>query len=153
MTNRTSVKQTSDRELVVTRVFSAPAHLVFKAWTTPELFRKWWIPQSLGMTLLACEMDVRTGGGYRLEFKHGDGSMAFFGKYLDVVPPSRIVWTNEESDDSSITTVTLEDRGRTTLLTLHEVYPSREAFERARGAEEGLPEQFEQLDALLLTLA
>lgn len=152
MKHQTKVEQTSDRELVVTRVFNAPARIVFEAWTKPDLFRQWWVPKSLGMTLVSCEMDVRTGGGYRLEFRHGDGSMAFYGKYLDVVPPSRLVWSNDESGGGAVTTLTFEDRGQTTLLTLHELYPSKEAFEQERGAEEGLPEQFDQLDELLTHL-
>ena len=79
MTNRTTVERKSGRELVVTRTFNAPARLVFEAWTQPELFRRWWVPKSLGVTLQACEMDVRTGGTYRLKFGNG---MEFFGRYL-----------------------------------------------------------------------
>lgn len=150
MTNPTTTERTSDTELVTTRIFDAPPRIVFKAWTTPELFMRWWAPRSMGMNLRSCEMDVRTGGGYRLEFGHGESeSFAFFGKYLEVVPGERLVWTNEEGDDGAVTTVTFEDRGGTTLLTLSELYPSKEAFEAGIGAEGALPEQFAQLDALL----
>ena len=109
---RTTVQKKSDREVVVTRTFDAPARLVFEAWSRPELFKKWWVPRSLGMTLRSCEMDVRTGGAYRLEFGDDPANpMAFFGEYLEVVPNKRIVWTNEESGDAgSVTTVTLEER-------------------------------------------
>ena len=144
-----TVERTSERELVVTRTFNAPARLVFEAWTKPELFQRWWVPKSMGMSLHSFEADVRTGGTYRLEFAPG---VAFFGKYLEVTPPSRLVWTNEESDQGAVTTVTFEEKAGKTLLVLHELYPSKEALEQGAGAEEGMPEQFEQLDELLLTL-
>jgi uncharacterized protein YndB with AHSA1/START domain len=152
MKNRTTVERTSDRELVVTRTFNGPARLVFEAWTKPELFRQWWVPKSMGMSLLSCEMDVRVGGRYRLEFAYGDSQSAFFGTYKEVTPPSRLVWTNEESEDGAVTTVTFEERDGKTLLTLHELYPSKEALDGGDGAAEGMPEQFEQLDELLVTL-
>ncbi|MGE0548847.1 MAG: SRPBCC domain-containing protein [Kofleriaceae bacterium] len=147
---RTTVQKTSDREVVVTRTFDAPARLVFEAWSRPELFKKWWVPKSMGMTLRSCEMDVRTGGTYRLSF--GDG-MDFFGRYIEVTPPSRIVWTNEESgDNSSVTTVTFEEKAGQTLLVMTELYPSKEAFDAAGGAADATHETFAQLDELLATL-
>jgi uncharacterized protein YndB with AHSA1/START domain len=151
MKNRTTVERKSDRELVVTRTFDAPARLVFEAWSKPELFRKWWVPRSLGMTLHSCEMDVRTGGKYRLNF--GDG-MDFFGRYIEVTPPSRIVWTNEEGgENGSVTTVTLEEKGGKTLLVLHELYPSKEALDAAgTGAADAMSETFGQLDELLVAM-
>jgi uncharacterized protein YndB with AHSA1/START domain len=153
MTNPTTIERRSERELVVTRTFNGPARIVFEAWTTPELFMRWWAPKSLGVPLRSCEMDVRAGGGYRLEFGHDAAtSHAFFGKYLEVIPPSRLVWTNDESEDAAVTTVTFEEKDGQTLLVLHELYPSKEALEANRGAEEGLPEQFAQLDELLATL-
>ncbi|WP_395443042.1 SRPBCC domain-containing protein [Caulobacter sp. UC70_42] len=107
------------------------------------------------MPLRACEMDVRTGGGYRLEFGlDAANSMAFFGKYIEVTPPSKIVWTNEEAGEITVTTVTFDDQGGKTLLTFSELYPSKEACDEAiTGSAAGLPEQFEQLDALLVELA
>ena len=153
MKNPTTVERTSERELVVTRTFNGPAHIVFAAWTKPELFMRWWAPESMGVPLLSCEMDVRAGGGYRVAFGHDASSaMEFFGKYLEVIPNARLVWTNEESDDAAITTVTFEEKGGKTLLVLHELYPSKEAFDANSGAEGGLPEQFEQLDELLAAL-
>jgi uncharacterized protein YndB with AHSA1/START domain len=150
----TSVERRSDREVVVRRTFDAPARLVFEAWTRPELFRQWWVPKSAGLALLSLELDVRVGGGYRLVFDLGDSrTMAFFGKYLEVTPPSRLSWTNEESDDGAVTTVTFEEKDGRTHLTFSELYPTREALERNIGSTEGLPEQFAQLDALLPTLA
>lgn len=151
-THRTAVERTSDREFVVTRTFDAPAHLVFEAWSDPELFKRWWVPQSAGLTLLSCEMDVRTGGTYRLVFRHpaSDQPMAFFGTYREVIPQQRIVWTNDESDEGAVTTVTFEAKGDRTLVTLHELYPTKAALEEAlAGSAEGLPEQFAQLDELL----
>ncbi len=99
MKNRTTVERKSERELVVTRTFNGPARIVFEAWTKPELFRRWWVPKSMGMSLLSCEMDVRVGGRYRLVFAHGDSQSAFFGTYIEVTPHSRLVWTNEEGDE------------------------------------------------------
>ena len=149
--NPVTVERTSERELVVTRSFDGPARLVFEAWTKPELFKKWWVPRSMGMTLRSLEMDVRTGGSYRLNF--GDG-MDFFGTYLEVTPHSRIVWTNEEGgDNGSVTTVTFEEKGGKTLLVVSEVYPSKEALDAAgTGAADAMHETFGQLDDLLAQL-
>jgi uncharacterized protein YndB with AHSA1/START domain len=147
----TPVERRSDREVVVTRTFDAPPRIVFEAWSRPELFERWWVPKSLGMALVSCEMDVRTGGTYRLSF--GDG-MDFFGRYLEVTPPSRIVWTNEEGgEDGSVTTVTLEEDGGRTLLVLSELYPSKEALDAEGGAADAIPESFAQLDELLASLS
>ena len=149
--SRTTVERKGDRETVVTRWFDAPAHLVFEAWSNPELFRKWWVPKSMGMTLHDCEMDVRTGGSYRLNFGEG---MDFYGRYVEVVVPSRIVWTNEEADEhSSVTTVTFEEHDGRTLVIVSGLYPSKEALDEAGGAEEAMPETFAQLDELLRTMA
>jgi uncharacterized protein YndB with AHSA1/START domain len=149
-TRPTTVQRKSDREVVVTRTFDAPARLVFEAWSKPELFEKWWMPKSMGMTLRSCEMDVRTGGKYRLSFGEG---MDFFGRYIEVTPPSRIVWTNEESgENSTVTTVTLEEKDGQTHLVMTELYPSKEALEAAGGAADATHETFKQLDELLATL-
>jgi uncharacterized protein YndB with AHSA1/START domain len=153
MKNSTTVERKSERELVVTRTFNGPARLVFEAWTRPELLKRWWVPKSSGMSFLSCETDVRVGGGYRFEFGHGASQpMAFFGKYLEVTPPSRLVWTNDESDEGSVTTVTFEEKGGKTLVVMHELYPSKEALDVSlAGMEGGMPETFAQLDALLVT--
>ena len=154
MKNRTTVERKSERELVVTRTVNGPARIVFEAWTKPELFKQWWVPKSMGMSLLSCEMDVRVGGKYRLVFGNDASKpMEFFGRYIEVTPNSRLVWTNDESDDGAVTTVTFEEKGGKTLLVLHELYPSKEALDGAiAGMEGGMPEQFEQLDELLVTL-
>ena len=153
MKNRTTVERTSDRELVVTRTVNGPARIVFEAWTRPELFKQWWVPKSMGMVLRSCEMDVRVGGTYRLEFE--PEGMAFFGTYLDVIPPSRLVWTNDEAGDGGpVTTVTFEEKGGKTLLVMHELYPSKEALDAAgTGAADAMGETFDQLDELLVSMS
>ena len=154
MKGATTVERKSTRELVITRTFNAPARIVFEAWTTPELLKRWWVPTSFGMSLLSCEADVRVGGKYRFEIGHGGSKpMAFFGKYVEVTPYSRLVWTNEESDEGAITTVTFEEKDGKTLLVMHELYPSKEALDATMaGMEGGMPETFGQLDELLITL-
>jgi len=148
--NPVTIERTSDREVRVTRTFNAPAHLVFEAWTKPELFSRWWVPKSMGMTLHALEMDARTGGSYRLDF--GDG-IDFVGSYLEVTPHTRIVWTNDEGgENSSVTTVTFEETDGTTLLVMSELFPTKEAFEAGSGAEQATHETFAQLDDLLAQL-
>jgi uncharacterized protein YndB with AHSA1/START domain len=152
MKNRTTVERKSEREVIVTRTFNGPARIVFEAWTRPELFRRWWVPKSMGMVLRSCEMDVRVGGKYRLEFEP-DG-MAFFGTYLEVTPHSRLVWTNDEGGEGGpVTTVTFEEKAGKTLLVMHELYASKETLDAAgTGAADATVETFAQLDELLLTL-
>ena len=149
--NRTGVERKSERELVVTRTVNAPARLVFEAWTKAELFRRWWVPKSFEPNLLSCEMDVRVGGQYRLVFPHEDSTMEFFGTYLEVTPPSRLVWTNEEGGDGeTVTTVTFEEIEGKTRLVVHDRYPSKEAVDT--GSTGALPEALDQLDELLASL-
>ncbi len=152
MKNRTTVERKSERELVVTRTFNGPARIVFEAWTRPELFKRWWAPKSMGMSLHSCQMDVRVGGKYRLEFE--PEAMAFFGTYLEVTPHSRLVWSNDEGGEGGpVTTVTFEERGGKTLLVMHELHSSKEALDAAgTGAADAMVETFAQLDELLLTL-
>src|SRR3954447_22841185 len=149
--NPTTAERTSERELVVRRTVNGPARLVFEAWTKPELFQRWWVPKSFGLTLLSCEMDVRVGGQYRLVFRHGDSTMAFFGTYREVTPPSRLVWTNEEGDNGkTVTTVTFDENAGKTLLVVHDRYPSKEALDS--GSTGAMPEALDQLDELLASL-
>ena len=156
MKNRTTVERKSERELVVTRTINGPARLVFEAWTKPELFKRWWVPKSTGLSLLSCEMDVRVGGKYRLVFSHpaAPEPMAFYGTYLQVTPHSRLVWTNDEAGDAGqVSTVTFEEKAGKTLLVMHELYPSKEALDAAgTGAADAMVETFVQLDELLVTL-
>jgi uncharacterized protein YndB with AHSA1/START domain len=149
--SETEVQRKSEREVVVTRTVNGPARIVFEAWTKPELFRRWWMPKSMGVSIVSCEMDVRVGGGYRLMVRHGASEpMAFFGKYLEVVPNSRLVWTNEEGEDGAVTTVTFEEKAGKTRVVLSELFTSKEALEANGGGI--TPEQFDQLDELLVSL-
>jgi uncharacterized protein YndB with AHSA1/START domain len=153
--NRTTVERKSERELVVRRTVNGPARIVFEAWTKPELFKQWWVPKSLGMVLRSCQMDVRVGGGYRLVFGHDASNPdEFFGRYLEVTPYSRLVWTNDEGGEGGpVTTVTFEEKDGKTLLVMHELYPSKEALDAAgTGAADAMSETFEQLEELLVTL-
>jgi uncharacterized protein YndB with AHSA1/START domain len=158
MKNPTTVERTSEREIVVTRTFNGPAHIVFEAWTRPELLKRWWTPPSFGLSFVSCEADVRTGGAYRFVFSHPDFEqpMAFVGRYIEVTPHSRIVWTNEESEDGPVSTVTFEEQDGKTLLVLTELYPSRQALDDALASgssgTSGAPEQFDLLDELLASL-
>ncbi|MFN8585165.1 MAG: SRPBCC domain-containing protein [Dehalococcoidia bacterium] len=160
MAARTTVERTSDRELVVTRTFNAPARFVFEAWSRAELFQRWWVPKSFGLTLLSCELDVRVGGGYRLLFSHpaAPEPVAFHGSYLEVQPHSRLVWSNDEAGGSGqVTTVTFEEHAGQTLLVMRDLYPSKEALDEAiasgsaaasPGDQSGIEETFAQLDQL-----
>jgi uncharacterized protein YndB with AHSA1/START domain len=152
--NRTTVERKSEREMVITRTIDGPARFVFEAWTKPEHFKRWWVPKSAGLSLLSCEMDVRVGGGYRLEFDVGAAQpVAFFGRYLQVTPHSRLVWTNDEGGEGgAVSTMTLEEKGGKTLLVMHELHASKEALDAALGSYDGMGETFEQLDGLLVTL-
>jgi uncharacterized protein YndB with AHSA1/START domain len=152
--NRATVERKSDREIVVTRTINGPARLVFEAWTKPELFKQWWVPKSAGIFLRSCEMDVRVGGTYRLVFGEDPAkTMAFFGSYLEVVPHSRLAWTNEESGEGgAVTTVTFTEKGGETRVVLHDLYPSKEALEASLGAYDGMSETFDQLDQIVVTL-
>jgi uncharacterized protein YndB with AHSA1/START domain len=152
----TTVERTSERELVVTRTINGPARIVFEAWTKPELLKRWWVPKSIGVTLISCETDVRVGGQYRFVFGHGDSPpMAFFGRYVEVTPHSRLVWSNDEAEDGGpVTTLTLQEKAGKTLMVLHELYPSKEALDAAMasGEKSCMGETFDQLDELLVAL-
>src|SRR6201992_1085899 len=157
MKNRTTVERKSERELVVTRTFNGPPRIVFEAWTKPELLKRWWTPKSFGVSFLSCEADVRTGGTYRFVFSRASSEqpMAFFGRYIEVTPPSRLVWTNDEGGEGgAVTTVTFEERGAETLVVMNDLYPSKEVLDGAiaSGSTDGFSETFEQLDGLLVTL-
>ncbi len=155
--NVTTTERKSDRELVVKRSFNAPARIVFEAWTKPELMQRWWTPKSFGISFLTCEMDVRNGGTYRFVFSHPafEQPMAFFGRYIEVIPNLRLVWTNEESKDGAVTTVTFEEKNGETLVIMHDLHPSKEALDEAivSGSTNAADEQFKELDALLSSTA
>jgi uncharacterized protein YndB with AHSA1/START domain len=156
MKSRTTTERRSDRELVVTRTINGPARLVFEAFANPELFRQWWVPKSFGLSLLSCEADVRVGGRYRLVFAGDPEPMEFYGRYIEVIPHSRLVWTNEEGgDDGAVTTVTFEETDGKTLLVIQDLYPSKEALDEAMvsGSTSGMDETLDQLDEFVATSA
>jgi uncharacterized protein YndB with AHSA1/START domain len=153
----TTVERKSERELVVTRTFNGPAHIIFDAWTKPELLQRWWVPKSFGASFLSCEADARTGGKYRFVFSHAslEQPIAFFGRYVEVIPHSRLVWTNDEGEEGGpVTTVTFEEKGHETLVTILDLYPSTKALDDAiaSGSISWNGESFEQLDQLLVNL-
>lgn len=156
--SRATVERRSERELVVTRSIRGPARIVFQAWTDPELFKRWWVPKAAPITLVSCDLDVRVGGKYRLVFalaQDPSQRMEFFGRYLEVSPHARIVWTNDEGDEAgAVTTVTFEEKGEHTVVVVHDLYPSKEALEAAvaSGSTEGMPEQLAQLDEVVASL-
>jgi uncharacterized protein YndB with AHSA1/START domain len=155
--SRTTVERKSERELVITRTFNGPARIVFEAWTKPELLKRWWAPKSFGISFISCEADVRAGGTYPFVFGHpsSEQPMAFFGRYVEVTPHARLVWTNEEGGEGgTVTTVTFKERGAETQVVLHDLYPSKQALDEAiaSGSTSGFGESFEQLDALLIDL-
>jgi uncharacterized protein YndB with AHSA1/START domain len=156
MENTATVERTSERELVVSRTVNGPARIVFEAWTKAELLERWWVPRSFPITLLSCETDARVGGKYRLVFGHEGSTMEFFGRYLEVTPPSRLVWTNDENEDEPVTTVTFEEAAGKTLVTVRDLYPTKLALDDAIAAGStgisAMPESLEQLDELLVSL-
>ncbi|MGV8832681.1 MAG: SRPBCC family protein [Devosia sp.] len=151
--NHTEVSRRSERELVITRTFDGPTHLVFGAWTKPDLLMRWWAPKSFGITFVSCEADVRTGGSYRFVFGHpaSDQPMAFFGRYIEVTPNRRLVWTNEEGVEGSVTTVTFAEKDGRTLVVVSDLYPSKDALDATitSGSTGAYPEQFKELDTVL----
>jgi uncharacterized protein YndB with AHSA1/START domain len=148
--NQATVERRSDREVVVTRTFDAPARLVFEAWSNPELFQKWWLPTSFAITLQSYEADVRVGGTYRLVLTAQGATMAFYGRYLEVTPHSRLAWTNDEGGEGgAVTTVTFTEKGGKTTVAVSNVFPTKEALDAEIGSTEGLPESLDQLEQLL----
>lgn len=150
-TNEIKIERVSDLEIVVTRTVDAPSRLVFEAFTKADLFRRWWVPKSCGMNLVSCDLDVRVGGQYRLAFLHEGSTMEFFGTYVEVAPPTRLAWTNEEDGGQTVTTVTFTEIDGATLLTVLNRYPTKEALE-ADGSTAAMPESLAQLDELLASL-
>lgn len=145
----TTVSRKGERELVVTRLIDAPVQAVFDAWANADLFRQWWAPKSMGAVITACEIDARTGGGYSITFGEGDAAMSFFGRYVDVDAPRRLVWTNEEGEDGPVTTVTFEDLGGSTRLVMSELYPAEVPEDALAGQQAMAGEQFGQLEEVL----
>lgn len=151
-----TIERVSDCELEVRRAFNANSATLFKAWTNPELMMRWWVPKSFGITVLSAEMNARVGGTYRFVFAHpaAEAPMAFFGRYLEADPGKRLTWTNDESADGSVTTVTFTEAEGQTEVVLRDVYPSKAALDAAleSGSTSAFDEQFAALDAILRTI-
>jgi uncharacterized protein YndB with AHSA1/START domain len=157
--NETTMERTSDRELVVTRMFNGPAHIVFDAWTRPELLKRWWAPKSVGVSLFECESDLRVGGTYRYAFgRDPPNPEVFSGRYMEVSPSSRLVLTQlyerMRNAGEAVVTATFEESEGKTRLTLHQLFPNKKALEGAiaSGMEHGMRETLDQLDALVASL-
>jgi uncharacterized protein YndB with AHSA1/START domain len=156
----TTLERTSDREIVITRSFRAPPRIVFEAFTKSEHVRKWWAPRSRGVELVACDADVSVGGAYRYVMRVRDlGDMAFSGRYVELTPPSRLVYTQvfEPMKDAgeAVVTVTFDaEPGERTKMTSRERYPSKDALEAAiqSGMEGGMRESMDQLDVLVAAI-
>jgi uncharacterized protein YndB with AHSA1/START domain len=159
MVNRTTLERVSDREIVIARTFDGPARIVFDAWTKPELLRRWWAPCSLGVTLFECDADVRVGGSYRYVFgRDREGAVAFSGRYTEVAPHSRLVYTQifepmRDAGEAIVAATFDEQRGKTRLV-LRGLYPSKQALDAtiASGMEQGMRETMEQLEKLVASV-
>ncbi len=155
--HRMSLERTSDTTLVITRTLRAPPAIVFEAWTNPDYVRRWWAPLSRGVTLTECDADLRPGGEYRYVLTRGKERFAFYGKYLEITPPSRLVYTQifePFPDAEARITVSFEADGGYTRLVSREVYPSKVALDGAlhSGMEDGARETFQQLDELVASM-
>jgi uncharacterized protein YndB with AHSA1/START domain len=153
----TSTERTSEREIVITRTFRATAAIVFDAWTRPEFVKRWWAPKSRGVSVVECTADVRPGGAYRYVIAQGEEMrFAFFGKYVEITRPSRLVYTQsfEPVPGEAVITVSFDEREGATTLVAHELYPSKEALDGAlaSGMEDGMRETYDQLDELVASL-
>ena len=151
------VSTPSDREILMTRVFNAPRRLVFQAWTTPELFSRWFGPR--GFTVPVCEMDLRPGGAWRCIMRSPDGvEMGMKGVYQEIVPYERLVSTEIYDDyeeyGASLNTLTLEEKDGVTTLTTRVLYPSMETRDAviASGMEGGASQTLDRLEELLATM-
>jgi len=161
--NQTTMELKGDREIVIERTFNGPAHIVFDAWTRPELVARWWAPEGRA-TMVSCEADVRVGGRYRYHLRHAHGDFAFAGEYLEVTPPSRVVYTEiyeptasgTKPGDVAITvTVTFSERGGQTHVVSHSQCPTPQVRDAiiASGMEAGMRETMDQLEMLVESLA
>jgi uncharacterized protein YndB with AHSA1/START domain len=162
--NQTSMELKGDREIVIARTFNGPARIVFDAWTRPELVRRWWAPKSHRVSVVACDADIRVGGGYRYLLRLDTGNeFAFSGRYSEVTPHSRLVYTQifeptaagaKPGDDEVIITVTFDERDGKTHLVSHSLCPSKDVRDAiiASGMEHGMRETMDQLEELVASL-
>jgi uncharacterized protein YndB with AHSA1/START domain len=156
-----AVTTPSDLEIAITRVFDAPAQLVFDAWTKPERLKRWLGRR--GDDLIVCEVDLRVGGGWRYVWRLREGGeMGMHGEYQEVDEPDRLVTTEifeepyfEEMGSGTINTFTLVERAGKTTLTVTSLYKTREQRDAVLGSgmESGVAEGYERLDELLRSMA
>ena len=158
--NVTTMDLEGDRAIITKRTFNGPARIVFDAWTRAEHVQRWWAPKSRGVTIVEAGADVRPGGPYRYLFRLADGhEFAFSGKYKEVTPHTRLVYTQiyEPMREAGevIATITFDERGGKTHLVAHELYPSKETRDAAlsSGMEAGMRETMDQLDELVASLS
>ena len=162
--NQTTMELEGDREIVIARTFNGPARIVFDAWTKPELVRRWWAPKSHRVAVVGCDVDLRVGGTYRYVLRlEAGGQLAFSGKYTEVTPHSRLVYTEnfeptasgvQPGDASLINTVTFDEHDGKTHVVSRSLCPSKDLRDAilATGMEHGMREAWDQLDALVASL-
>jgi uncharacterized protein YndB with AHSA1/START domain len=155
-TSTVTIETPTDREVVVTRVFAAPRHLVFAAMTTPALLKRWLAAP--GRTLEICDVDLRVGGGYRFVFRGpGRKDVGVRGTYREIVPPERLVtseaWEDWDAGETHVTTRLTEQDGRTTYTSTI-LFPSREVRDAVlqSGLKTGAGANYDRLAELLSTL-
>lgn len=148
-----------EREILIERDFMAPAEIVFRAWTDPDLVKLWWAPRDLGVSIVTCEAEIRVGGRYRYVLENAGGELiGFTGHYREITPPSRLVYTQYvegmEKAGEALVEVNFRSSGARTLVSSRETYPSAEVRHMAvtSGMEQGLRLTWEQLSALLPSL-
>ena len=151
-TGTLTVTTPTDREVVLTRVFDAPRHLVWDAFTKPELLKRWFGPR--GWSLVVCDVDLKVGGGFRFVMRGPDGrDMGMRGVYREIVPPERSVHMESFDDypgEAQVTSVFVEQGGKTTL-TATVLSPSKEVRDAVlkSGMEHGAAESYDKLAELL----
>jgi uncharacterized protein YndB with AHSA1/START domain len=158
-TGTATVTLPTDEQILITREFDAPKHLVYQAWTTPELVMQWWSGQRGEMT--SAEIDLRVGGAWRyVMIATGGHEVAFHGEFREIVPDERIVNTEvyeiagTSDDEAALNTVTFTERdGRTTLTVLTEL-PSQEIRDMIidSGMEGGMQEGMDLLEQVAISL-
>jgi uncharacterized protein YndB with AHSA1/START domain len=146
----------SDREIQITRTFEAPAALVFKAWTTPELVKRWWGFESA--PLVVCDIDLRPGGAWRYVTREADGTeLGWHGTYMGIEGPNRLSSTEVfegHPDGEAHCTLTLTERDSTTVLSVTVLHTSVENRDGhiASGMEGGLQHSLNRVEDLLVEL-
>ena len=154
VTNRATVTLPTDEQILITREFDAPKHLVYEAFTTPELVSRWWTAKRGEMT--TCEIDLQVGGAWRYVMKLPDGmEVGFHGEYREIVPNERIVSTEifegmpeGAPEEVSVNTATFTEEDSRTTLTILVEHSSKEFRDMhvESGMEDGLQDALQLLD-------